>query len=69
MVVHPFDPRDQLVAHARANPGKLSYGSFGLGSSGHISMRTNLLGVDIVHVLGQAQGPAVTDLLADRSSS
>jgi len=69
IVVHPSIPATsfpELVAHARANPGKLSYGSFGLGSSGHISMDylKNLLGVDIVHVPYKGAGPAVTDLLA-----
>jgi len=58
----------QLVALARAEPGKLSYGSFGLGSSAHISVDylKNLLGVDIVHVPYKGAGPAVTDLLAGR---
>src|SRR5882672_3557604 len=58
----------QLVALARAEPGKLSYGSFGLGSSAHISVDylKNLLGIDIVHVPYKGAGPAVTDLLAGR---
>jgi tripartite-type tricarboxylate transporter receptor subunit TctC len=69
IVVHPSVPAanfQELVAHARANPGKLSYGSFGLGSSGHISMDylKNLLGIDIVHVPYRGASPAVTDLLA-----
>jgi tripartite-type tricarboxylate transporter receptor subunit TctC len=68
IVVHPSVPAtnfQELVAHARANRGKLSYGSFGLGSSGHISMDylKNLLGIDIVHVPYKGAGPAVTDLL------
>src|SRR5258706_1287856 len=56
----------EFVAYARANPGKLSYGSFGLGSSGHISVDylKNLLGVDIVHVPYKGAAPAVVDLLA-----
>jgi len=55
-----------LVAYAKANPGKLSYGSFGLGSSAHISVDylKNLLGIDIVHVPYKGAGPAVTDLLS-----
>jgi tripartite-type tricarboxylate transporter receptor subunit TctC len=58
----------QLVALAKAEPGKLSYGSFGLGSSAHISVDylKTLLGVDIVHVPYKGAGPAVTDLLAGR---
>ena len=68
IVVHPSVPAtnfQELVAYARENRGKLSYGSFGLGSSGHISMDylKNLLGIDIVHVPYKGAGPAVTDLL------
>lgn len=68
IVVHPSVPASnfqELVAYARENRGKLSYGSFGLGSSGHISMDylKNLLGIDIVHVPYKGAGPAVTDLL------
>ena len=56
----------ELVAHARAKPGTLSYGSFGLGSSAHISVDylKKLLGIDIVHVAYKGAGPAVTDLLS-----
>ena len=62
----PVNSFQELVAYARANPGKLSYGSFGLGSSGHISVDylKNLLGIDIVHVPYKGAAPAVTDLLA-----
>lgn len=58
----------ELVALAKADPGKLSYGSFGLGSSAHISVDylKNLLGIDIVHVPYKGAGPAVTDLLSGR---
>ena len=68
IAVHPSVPANnfqELVAYARANPGKMSYGSFGLGSSGHISVDylKNLLGIDIVHVPYKGAAPAVTDLL------
>lgn len=68
IVVHPSVPANdfpQLVAYARSRPGALSYGSFGLGSSGHISMDylKNALGLDIVHVPYKGAAPAVTDLL------
>jgi tripartite-type tricarboxylate transporter receptor subunit TctC len=64
----PATSFQQLVALAKAEPGKLSYGSFGLGSSAHISVDylKNLLGIDIVHVPYKGAGPAVTDLLAGR---
>jgi tripartite-type tricarboxylate transporter receptor subunit TctC len=68
IVVHPSVPAQnfqELVAYARAKPGALSYGSFGLGSSGHISMDylKNALAIDIVHVPYKGAAPAVTDLL------
>jgi len=58
----------EFVAYAKANPGKLAYGSFGTGSSGHISVEylKNLLGIDVVHVPYKGAGPAVTDLLANQ---
>jgi tripartite-type tricarboxylate transporter receptor subunit TctC len=64
----PATSFQQLVALAKAEPGKLSYGSFGLGSSAHISVDylKNLLGIDIVHIPYKGAGPAVTDLLAGR---
>jgi tripartite-type tricarboxylate transporter receptor subunit TctC len=64
----PANTFQELVALAKAEPGKLSYGSFGLGSSAHISVDylKNLLGIDIVHVPYKGAGPAVTDLLSGR---
>ena len=68
IAAHPSVPANtfqELVAYAKAKPGAMSYGSFGLGSSGHISVDylKNLLGIDIVHVPYKGGGPAVTDLL------
>ena len=62
----PANTFQELVAYAKTNPGKLSYGSFGLGSSAHISVDylKNLLGIDILHVPYKGAGPAVTDLLS-----
>jgi len=62
----PASTFHELVAYAKANPGKLSYGSFGLGSSAHISVDylKQLLGVEIVHVPYKGAGPAVADLLS-----
>ena len=61
----PANSFQELVAYARAKPGALSYGSFGLGSSAHIGVDylKSLLGIDIVHVPYKGAGPAVTDLL------
>src|SRR5919197_1666062 len=71
IAVHPSLPAttfQELVAYARAHPGAISYGSFGTGSSGHISVEhlKNLLGIDLVHVPYKGAGPAVTDLLANQ---
>jgi tripartite-type tricarboxylate transporter receptor subunit TctC len=73
IVVHPSVPArsfKELAALARANPGKLAYGSFGMGSSAHISVDylKRRLGVDIVHVPYKGAGPAVTALLAGEIS-
>ena len=69
IAVHPSVPAtnfQEFVAYARTHPGAISYGSFGTGSSGHISVDylKNLLGIDLVHVPYKGAGPAVTDLLA-----
>src|ERR1043165_4599268 len=69
LVVHPslpaHDVRD-LIAYARANPGKLSFGSAGAGTSQHLAgeLFKQLAGVDMTHVPYKGAGPAVTDLLA-----
>jgi len=68
LIVHPavpFKSVGELVAHARANPGKLNYGSGGSGSSGHIAAELfkSLAGVDIVHVPYKAVAQYVTDLI------
>ncbi len=68
LVVHPSVPAqslDAFVAYARANPGKLSYGSSGMGSSTHLfgEMFKARTGADIAHVPYRGQGPALTDLI------
>ena len=69
LVVHPSVPAKnvkELVALARANPGKLDYGSAGIGGFGHISgaLFTLLTGTDMVHVPYKGAGPATQDLMA-----
>jgi tripartite-type tricarboxylate transporter receptor subunit TctC len=56
----------ELVAYAKANPGKLSYGSVGSGSASHLTMEELKFrtGADIVHVPYRGFPPAMTDLLA-----
>jgi tripartite-type tricarboxylate transporter receptor subunit TctC len=69
VAIHPSVPAknfEEFVAYAKTRPGAISYGSFGTGSSGHISVdyMKRLLGIDIVHIPYKGAGPAVTDLLA-----
>jgi tripartite-type tricarboxylate transporter receptor subunit TctC len=56
----------ELVAYARAHPGKLNYGSIGTGSTGHLLGETlkRAAGIDIVHVPYKGSSPGVTALLA-----
>ena len=68
LVVHPTLPVNnvaELVRYAKANPGKLSYGSAGSGSLPHLG--TELFkaqaGIDLVHVPYKGGGPMVTDAL------
>jgi tripartite-type tricarboxylate transporter receptor subunit TctC len=69
LVVNPKLPvktPKELVEYARRNPGKVSFGSPGNGSSGHmVGEQFKLLHkIDIVHVPYQGAGPAVQDLVA-----
>lgn len=58
----PADNLADLVAYLKANPGKLNYASYGLGSSPHLAaeMFKNLTGVKIEHIPFNGNGPAVT---------
>ncbi|MCD0502236.1 Bug family tripartite tricarboxylate transporter substrate binding protein [Bordetella petrii] len=55
-----------LIAYAKANPGKLNYGSTGSGSSNHLSMELflELTGTKMTHIPYKGSAPAVTALLA-----
>ena len=59
----------ELVAYAKANPGKLNYASAGNGSATHLSMAyfVALAGVDMVHVPYKSAGEAVNEVLAGRA--
>ena len=68
IVAHPstgFSTVPELVAAAKASPGKLNYGSPGVGTPHHISMELfkNVTGVAVVHVPYKGTAGAVTDLL------
>ena len=61
----PVNSVQEFIAYAKANPGKLSYGSPGQGSSPHLAgeMFKRQTKVDIVHVPYKGAGPALTDML------
>ena len=66
--VHPSQPihsLKELAAFAKANPGKLSYGTSGVGTTNHLvgELFKSLSGTDIAHVPYRGAGPALTDLL------
>ncbi|OGA68132.1 MAG: hypothetical protein A3G81_17015 [Betaproteobacteria bacterium RIFCSPLOWO2_12_FULL_65_14] len=71
LVVHPalkVNSLKELVALAKSDPGKLTYGSIGSGSSSNLYMESlkRLAGIDIVHVPYKGSAPAVIDLLGGR---
>ena len=74
LVVHPSVPANsvkELVALARARPGKITFASIGNGTSQHLAgemLRTRAK-VDIVHVPYKGSSPAMTDLLGGQVES
>jgi tripartite-type tricarboxylate transporter receptor subunit TctC len=62
----PVKDVQELLEHARRNPGKLNYGSTGSGSSNHLSMELlmRMTGVKLAHIPYKGSAPAVTALLA-----
>jgi tripartite-type tricarboxylate transporter receptor subunit TctC len=70
LAIHPSVPvkdMKELIAHIKANPGKLSYGSAGHGSLNHLTgelfkLKTGI--TDLPHVPYRGAGPGLTDLLA-----
>lgn len=68
LVAHPsvpFDSMDGFLKYAKANPGKLSYSSAGVGTLPHITMELLLRGpgLQVTHVPYKGAAPAFTDLL------
>src|SRR4051812_7338298 len=68
VVVHPSVPATtipELIAHAKANPGKVNYGSAGPGTPQNITCELfkMMTGVNLVHVPYRGGGPATTDLV------
>ena len=62
----PIKSVADLVAYAKANPGKLNFGSAGVGSAPHmgIALMNNAAGINMVHVPFAGLGPATNALLA-----
>jgi tripartite-type tricarboxylate transporter receptor subunit TctC len=68
MVVNPSVPArtvPEFIAYAKANPGKISMASQGVGGTGHVSgeLFKMMTGVNLVHVPYRGAGPALIDLL------
>jgi tripartite-type tricarboxylate transporter receptor subunit TctC len=68
VLLHPSVPAKtipELVAYARANPGKINLASAGTGSAPHMAgeLFAVMTGITMVHVPYRGQGPALTDLL------
>ena len=71
VVVNPSLPvktAAELIDFGKHNPGKLSFGSSGVGSASHLSgaLFQQLSGIDMLHVPYRGTGPAITDLLGGR---
>jgi tripartite-type tricarboxylate transporter receptor subunit TctC len=71
LVVHPSVPVTtlaELLAYARANPGKLNYASAGNGSINHVGTEhfMALAGIQMMHIPYRGQGPAQNDLVAGK---
>jgi len=69
IIVHPSVPAADfagLVAHAKANPGRLNYGTPGNGTSGHMSgeLLKVRAGIDLTHVPYRGTGAVLPDLLS-----
>lgn len=73
LVVNPSVPAHnvgELIAYAKANPGKLTYASSGNGASSHLAgvLFNNLAGTDLRHIPYKGTGPALNDLLGGQVS-
>jgi tripartite-type tricarboxylate transporter receptor subunit TctC len=69
VVVHPSLPVknvQELIAYAKANPGKLAHGSPGIGSTGHLSAELfkTMTGIRMTHVAYKGSAPTLQDLMS-----
>ena len=73
LVVHPSIPINSvadLISHSRANPGKLTFASAGMGTASHLAgeLFKAMAKVEMTHVPYKGNVPAITDLLAGQTS-
>ncbi len=71
LVVHSSVPArnlQELIAYAKANPDKLSYGSAGIGSASHLAgeLLKNVAGISMVHIPNKGMNPALIDLMGNQ---
>jgi tripartite-type tricarboxylate transporter receptor subunit TctC len=71
LLAHPAFPAKtvaDLISYAKANPGKVSFGSFGTGTTSHVSgeLFKQLAGIEMVHVPYRGGAALATDLMAGR---
>ncbi|KAK85265.1 tripartite tricarboxylate transporter family receptor [Bordetella holmesii CDC-H572-BH] len=66
----PFKTLPEMVAYAKANPGKLTYASFGTGTTSHMAgeMLKSVAGIDILHIPYKGAGEAIPALLSGQVS-
>ena len=68
ITIHPSLPPQsirELTVYAKANPGKLTYGSSGIGSTNHLAgeLFSRMAGIELTHVPYKGGGPALSDAL------
>lgn len=58
----------EFIAHAKANPGKITFGSSGIGTSPHLcgELFKRTAGIEMTHIPYRGAGPALTDVIAGR---
>lgn len=69
-VKNPATNVSELIAQSKANPGKLSYGSTGVGTAHHLigEQFNDMAGTDILHVAYKGSSPALVDLLGGQTT-
>jgi tripartite-type tricarboxylate transporter receptor subunit TctC len=62
----PVNSVQELIAYAKANPGKLNYASSGIGSTAHLTgeLLKRAAGIEMTHIVYRGAGPALADVLA-----